>query len=207
MSLLRDIQDNCSTPDGDVTSILRKCKILAARLGSAEFERWVEWELNGYPEPQPTPAYRSLGSSCYANFLSVGWRANRQSVPLSVIPEEFREKFQRVEFRNGIAAATSFVGNGAIIAKPELGFLLQGKMYPEMNCVGAWIEISGSEFDQLVSAVKNRILDFVLKIEAENPDAGEAPLNSQPVSKEKLQPLVNNFFGHVGKRGPECSAF
>jgi AbiTii len=207
MSLLRDFQDSCSAPEGDVTSILRKCKILAARLGSHEFEQWVEWELNGYPESKPTPEYRRLGSSCYANFLSIGWRANRQSVALSIIPKEYRDKFQRIEFRNGIAAATSFVGAGAIIDKPELGFLLQGKMFPEMNCVGAWIEISGSEFQQLVSAVKNRILDFVLKIEAENPDAGEAPLNSEPVSKERLLPLVNNFFGNVGNLAQNSQQF
>ena len=71
-------------------------------------------------------------------------------------------------------------------------------MFPDMNCVSAWMEISGSEFEQLVSAVKNRILDFVLKIEAENPAAGEAPPNSHPVPEEKLRPLVNNFFGTIG---------
>ena len=76
--------------------------------------------------------------------------------------------------------------------------LLHGQVFEDMGCVGAWIEIPASEFQQLVSAIKNRILDFVLKIEAENPTAGEAPLNSQPVPKEKLQPLVNNFFGAVG---------
>jgi hypothetical protein len=58
--------------------------------------------------------------------------------------------------------------------------------------------IPGSEFGQLVSAIKNRILDFVLRIEGENPAAGEAAINSNPVPLQKLQPLVNNFFGAVG---------
>jgi hypothetical protein len=50
-----------------------------------------------------------------------------------------------------------------------------------------------------VSALKNRILDFSLKIEAEKPDAGEAPPNSHPVPKEKLQPIIHNVFhGPVG---------
>ena len=47
MSLLRDIQNDLSGPSGDITTVLRKCKILAARLGSDEFSRWVDWELNG----------------------------------------------------------------------------------------------------------------------------------------------------------------
>jgi len=87
---------------------------------------------------------------------------------------------------------------GAHINAPELIPVLQGRMYPQLNCVSAWQEVSNSEFDQLISAVKNRILDFVLKIEAENPAAGEASLNSQPVPPERLQPIVNNFLGHVG---------
>lgn len=71
-------------------------------------------------------------------------------------------------------------------------------MYPDMGCFAAWMAIPGSEVGQLVSAIKNRILDFVLRIEAENPAAGEAAINSNPVPLQKLQPLVNNFFGAVG---------
>lgn len=115
-----------------------------------------------------------------------------------MVPEALRDGLRRVEFRGGIASVVSFTRSDAVINRPELTFVLQDKMFPDMNCVSAWMEISGSEFEQLVSAVKNRILDFALKIEAENPAAGEAPPNSQPVPEEKLRPLVNNFFGTVG---------
>jgi hypothetical protein len=201
MSLLRDIQDDLASAGGDVTSVLRKCKILAARLGSDEFAHWVEWELNGYPESQPTPEYRRLSITYYAAFMNSAWRFPRQPVPLQFVPEKYRASFTYIEFREGIAKACSFAlaKKGATIQRPELIFALQGKMYPDMNCQGVWGEISGVEFEQLVSAVKNRVLDFSLKIEAENPEAGEAPPNTQPVPREKLQPLVYNaFYGTVG---------
>src|ERR1700722_11357092 len=207
MSLLREIQNDVASPGSDVTSVLRQCKILSARLGSDEFTRWVDWELDGYPESQATPEYRRLNTSCYANFVSIGWRAARQAVSPAFVPEEFRGAYIKKEFRSGVAAAMSFIGQGARVERPELGFLIQGKMFPEMECVGAWMEISGSEFEQLISAVKNRILGFVLKIEAENPDAGEAPPNSRPVPTEKLQPLVNNFFGAVGSVAQNAQQF
>ena len=41
MSLLRDIQDALASEACDVAVVLRKCKILAARLGSDEFGAWV----------------------------------------------------------------------------------------------------------------------------------------------------------------------
>jgi hypothetical protein len=65
MSLLREIQ-NLASADGDVVTVLRKCKILAARLASDEFANWVKWELDGYPEAQPTPEYRRLSVTYYA---------------------------------------------------------------------------------------------------------------------------------------------
>jgi hypothetical protein len=42
--------------------------------------------------------------------------------------------------------------------------------------------------------VTNRLLDFVMDIEAENPNAGEAPPSEVPVAPERVQQLVNNHF-------------
>lgn len=200
MSLLREIQDLASGNE-DVATVLRKCKILAARLGSSEFSQWVDWELNGYPESQPIPEYRRLNIIYFASFSNIAWSLPKKAVPLEFIPEEYRESFTYIEFRDGITKASTFARNknGANIQRPELIFALQGKMYPTMNCQGVWGDIPSPEFQQLISAVKNRILDFSLKIEAENPDAGEALPNTQPVPPEKLQPLVQNvFYGPVG---------
>jgi hypothetical protein len=201
MSLLREIQSDLASAGGDVTTVLRKCKILASRLGSDEFAHWVDWELNGYPESQTTPEYRNLNIAFYASFMNSAWRIPKQSIPLQVVPEKYRDSFHHIEFRDGIAKADSFIRakKGALIERPELIFAVQENMYPNMNCHAVWGEISGIEFEQLISAVKNRILDFCLKIEAENPDAGEALPNTQPVPTEKLRPLVQNlFYGNVG---------
>jgi AbiTii len=190
MSLLRDIQNDLASASGDVTTVLRKCKILAARLGSDEFAQWVERELNGYPDSQPIPDYRRLTIQHYASFMNVAYTIPQTPVPLEFVPQKYREAFTRIKFGEGIAKACTFMRgkNGAIIQKPDLIFALQGKMYPDMNCQGVWGVVPANEFEQLVSAVKNRVLDLVLKIEAENPEAGEAPLHSQPVPVEKLQP-------------------
>jgi hypothetical protein len=48
MSLLREIQNAAVDKNTDVCTLLRQCKILAARLGNEVFKRWVENELNGY---------------------------------------------------------------------------------------------------------------------------------------------------------------
>ena len=202
MSLLREIQNDLASAKTDVVSVLRKCKILAARLNSPELTRWVDSELNGYQDPQPTPEYRLLPAQCYANFMNIRWRATHQTVHPLAVPAEYRDTlFGPIEFRDGITIATACASEGATIDAPLLQVLIgrHRVMYPEMQCTGAWRQVSGPQFQQLIGAVKNRILDFSLKIEEENPSAGEALPNSQPVAKEKLQPLVQNiFYGSVG---------
>jgi hypothetical protein len=199
MSLLRKIQDDLANPNADLTTVLRTCKILAGRLGSDDLARWVELELSGYPASQPLPECRRLAIIHYASFMNVAWQVPQAAVPLQVVPEQYREDFHHVECREGIAKIVTFARskNNIVIQKPELIFVLQKKMYPEMSCQAVWGEIPNTEFEQLAIAVGNRILDFAIQLEAENPAAGEAAINSRPVPEEKLRPLVNNFFAPV----------
>ncbi|MFA4987111.1 MAG: hypothetical protein WC712_11035 [Candidatus Brocadiia bacterium] len=48
MTLLQEIQAACVDPNTDIVTLLRKCKILAVRLGNNEFKKWVDSELSGY---------------------------------------------------------------------------------------------------------------------------------------------------------------
>jgi AbiTii len=168
---------------------------------SKEFAQWIAWELDGYPDSQPTPDYRRLSITYYASFFGMGWEVQKQAIPLQVVPPEHHDRFTLVEFREGIVKADSLARSthSVTVSRPELTFTIQGKMYPQLQCQHVWGEISPIEFQQILSAVRNRILDFSLSVEAENPDAGEAPPNSQPIPQEKLKPLVQNFFhGNVG---------
>ena len=58
MSLLREIQNEASNSLGQLTDLLRKCKILSVRLKSKEIGEWTEQELNGYRKDSQLPDYR-----------------------------------------------------------------------------------------------------------------------------------------------------
>lgn len=192
-TLLRQIQTEVAEADSDLGAVLRKCKILAARLNSKEFGQWISWELEGYPGDQSIPDYRKLNAQYFANFMNAGWNAPKQPFLWPALGKGVYEKLNPVEFREGIAKVQA-LSRGGVVPRPELGLLVQGKMFPDLNCVGAWMEIGGNEFQQLLSAVRIRVLDFVLEIEAANPDAGEAAPDTQPVPPEKLQPIIQNIF-------------
>ena len=58
MTLIEDIQTAAVDSGTDLAALLRKCKLLAARLGSDSLEEWVQWESDGYPDDAPIPKYR-----------------------------------------------------------------------------------------------------------------------------------------------------
>ena len=73
-----------------------------------------------------------------------------------------------------------------------------GSGYNDPQCLSAWQEIPKAGIVAVIDAVRNKLLEFVLKIEVENPDAGEAPPDAYPVAPEKVQQLVNYYIGPVG---------
>ena len=60
MTLLRELQRDATDPNVDITTLLRKARVLAARLNNAEFESWIKHELNEYPYESDLPEYRVL---------------------------------------------------------------------------------------------------------------------------------------------------
>ena len=155
----------------------------------------VDFELNGYPEGEPIPAYRRVYSYLYANFSGpFGSGAQNVAVPWGVIEKGIRDNLEHRNIPTGIAGIAQFTEHGAQVPMSQLVFKIQGKIYPGMNCVGVWMETGPNEFRQLVSAVSNRILDFVLKIEEDNPEAGEAAPHTQPVPAANLERYVQQIF-------------
>jgi AbiTii len=197
MSLLRDIQSAAIDSNTDLATLLRKCKVLAARLGNQEFKMWVDNELSGYKSYNDLPEYR------VSNVFSKGHFAgpfnsgiNNADIPLFCIPEECREMMSKSHMSEPIASIESLVSknkSGSVQEpwNPDFVARVGRDIYTGMNCMQAWKVIPIGAIIALLSEVRNRILSFVLEIEAEDPKAGEAELNSTPVPQEKVEQIFH----------------
>ncbi len=209
MTLLRQIQEELASSDVDVVVVLRKCKILARRLHSDQFAQWLDWELNGYPKEAEVPEYRTVHPVHYASFSNGYWSIQQQSISTMLIDKEWRHLFEPFPYRAGIEAVKTLAAakGGGMLERNEFRFLLKNKVV-DLPCHQFWSQISDVELKQIVSAVTNRLLDFVMDIEAENPNAGEAPASEIPVAPERVQQLVSNHFhGPVGNIAQNSSGF
>lgn len=215
MPLIEEIQAAAISETGDVSALLRKCKLLAARLDAREFAAWVDHELIGYPEGATLPTYRVLTARSYGNFVGAfGMYANGLQIPLSVLPEHMREQYRVMRLGQPISAYQSLVdGNGRGSARipwsTELAVHCASKVTPNMQCVEAWIDIPIPAIHKMINAVKTAVLGFAIDIQRESPDAGESPVGApRPISEERVTQIFNtNIIGSVGNVANGGSAF
>lgn len=199
MSLLREIQDAAIDSKTDLAVLLRKCKVLAARLGSPEFKQWVENELSGYDDIESLPDYRVVRVNSKGHFSGPFQSGLRHAdIPLSCIPKKFHKNLSHSYLNQPVASMESLIKDsksGTLQEpwNPDLVAYVGQRIYKGMNCMEAWKVIPSSAMVAALDAVRNRVLNFVLEIEAESPAAGEAEVNSNPVPQEKVHQIFNTY--------------
>jgi hypothetical protein len=199
MSLLRDIQAAAVDPNTDVATLLRKCKILAVRLGNEKFKKWVDHELNGYNNTEDLPEYRILHTESYGHFSGTfGSGLNNAPIPPSCLPKELRDRVTKSYLTAPISAFASLINtedrsNAREQWPADMVAYFGQKIYQGMNCLSAWKVLPYNVLVALVDTIKTRVLNFALEIEGEAPDAGEAPPNAPPLPQEKVSQVFNTY--------------
>jgi hypothetical protein len=209
MSLIRDIQNSAIDSKNDISTLLRQCKVLAARLGSNELGEWADQELNGYNDAKNLPNYRVINTELKGNFSGAFGRAlNNAPIPLFCFDKKFRDDLSKTYGTQPISSYEALIkssskGNNFIEQIPaDLVAYYSQKIYQGMVCLSAWKEIPYGSIVSLVDVVRNKILDFALKIETEIPEAKEieniSKDNASLIQEKVSQVFHTTIYGNVG---------
>lgn len=198
MSLLQDIQNAAVDPHTDICALLRMCKILAVRLGNDEFKKWADSELNGYKDMKDLPEYRIIDIQSYGHFDGLAGSGLRNApIPPSCLPESIREWSTKSWLMQPISAYAVLLpqeGNNPQEQWPADTVAEAGQhIYRYMNCISAWKLIPRNALAALVDTLRTRVLNFVLEIEVQAPDAGEALPNRPPLPQDRVSQVFNNY--------------
>ncbi|MFG0610815.1 hypothetical protein [Delftia sp. WSY_14] len=199
MSLLRQIQDAAIDSSIDLPTLLRKCKVLANRLGSDDFKLWVERELSGYDDKDSIPEYRVFSVNSKGHFSGpFGSGLRNADIPLRCLPEDFRDFMGKAYMGAPIATIESLVRNndsGSVQEpwSPDLVAHFGRRIYENMACMQAWKVIPVGALVATLDSVRTKVLNFVLEIENHNPAAGEAMANEKPVPQETVQQIFHTY--------------
>lgn len=192
MGLLQDIRAGAVDSQTDITTVLRQCMVLAFNLDHEPFRQWVSYELNGYPHEVPLPDYRQYVGQPRGSARNMAWQMTNAQIPLSAIPEEFREMATHIYFREGIGYFTKVSPTQELgfFWQPELVQFVSSRLNGNLDLTEVKVIAPINFVDGMVDRVRNSILDFVLRIEKENPEAGDVPSGTQPIPLDR----VNNIF-------------
>lgn len=198
MTLLREIQRDTTDSTVSISTLLRKCKILSSRLKSEEFDKWIMLELEGYKENDLLPDYRILRVESKGHFSGpFGSGLRNAPIPLSCFDKKYREGLSHSYINQPIAAIEYLITDSKTsLQEPwDADFVAYfgRNIYTNQSCVSAWKVIPAQAMIAIIDTVKTRVLNFAIKIEAENPNAGEAELDAKPISGDKVSQIFNTY--------------
>lgn len=205
MTLLEEIQNSAVDPGCDLGTILRKCKVLAARLGSRQLEDWILFESNGYSKEAEIPPYRKWPITIKGNFSGpFGSGAQNIPIPSMVIPEKFREVYTVYKCTLSISSIESTIkenkGGPLSLSLGDLSVILGGNVFEAQHCYAAWGEFGVGHFIEVINIVRNKVLDFCLALWKEDPRAGEiGERTTEPIQTQEITQIFHTTVSDGGK--------
>jgi hypothetical protein len=197
VSLIEEIQQEAVDSKCDLGALLRKCKVLAARLRSQPLEDWLIWESDGYPDKVDVPNYRIWPLELKGHFSGpLGSGLQYAPIPHLCLPAKVKDAYQNYKCRQSIATIEQLLKDGhegtVQVSTGDLAVHLGTKVYRGQNCVQAWAEFGVGALLDVLNTVRNRILDFSLAIWKEDPDAGTAtPKAGQDLKPARVTQIFN----------------
>lgn len=163
-SFILDLQEKVISSECDVTTILRQAHLIASKLELKDFDQWISYELNGYPNPGSCPDYRKVKAKLMA-------RNAFGSLTPVVIPDiELEDTIGDQRFLESISEIEKLCRNpkenGALLT-PLPGILTQqlnNLFHTQREYV---LLCSYTSVEDIVDKVKNAILNWSIRLEKE----------------------------------------
>lgn len=191
--IVLELQKEILSSNCDIVNVLRKAHLIAVKLRLSDFDRWIQYELNGYPNKESCPEYRKVrGTLKYLNQF-YGWS------PIIIQNNEIEKIICERKMTNSISEIVSLSNSSendliAELSGEESAFLDKNcnMLIPQRYA----LHISSTAVKDIEEKVKNTILEWTLKLEEE----GIIGENTMFTEKEKncatnIPQTVNNYYG------------
>lgn len=201
MKIIDEIIEELTNKDNHLTDILIKTKVLAFKLKNSELTTWIDNELNGYSKGD-LPDYRVMECQIIGTISNGFQRANNYPIPLVALKKEQAEMIRTMRLAQSISTLDEFIHNKEV---RKLSMNIPPEFYGYLSKDfenGFVIEIAKREVDksqiiQTLTAVRSKLLDFLLKLNEELGDTEDIKPLTEGSAKEKVASLFNSaVFGN-----------
>ena len=161
-SIVIDLQDEILSSDCDIVQILRRAHVIAVKLGLKEFDQWISYELNGYPDQNACPDYRKVRGTLKAFNPYHGW------IPAVITDGELETVICEKKISNSISEIITLCKN----PESRLVYEFPGDQVEHLDRLFGSplpmryaLHISTASVMDIIEKVKNTILEWTLKLE------------------------------------------
>ena len=163
----------------DLTSSLRKAKILTSALHSPELDEWINSELDGYTGSARVPDYRLFTADNYGDFAgpaSAGVPEGGASTTLRIstddLPQDVKDFAEKLVMLDGVRALQAHEDEddkkswplNLVVAAQE-ATALQGGLF----LTNAYQHIPAAVYTDILEKVRNRLFSFLLDLQNSSP--------------------------------------
>ena len=196
-SIVLELQREVYEQQSSVSILLRKAYAIAKKLQVSDFEKWVQLELNGYPDNlQLLPEYRTVYGETKAFNPYNGY-----------IPAIFQGNINEIINRRDIDYPITEIEDMIQTAKSKNSAVLMMNFPPDMQMdlmkhseynFQLSLHISTGQFQKIVDRVRNMILDWTLELEKIGVVGEGMTFNSEEKEKAaKSGDIIVNMIGHM----------
>jgi hypothetical protein len=199
VSLLDDIRDEALDSSIPLSSVLRKCLLLAARLKYEPLRTWVGLELNGYKKRADLPDYRIAHGDVRINYISGVYQNTGQQLPYMEEIEKMRGEMETIRVTQSVDELDDMTGKDGLIIplEPEVVSIINYHINDRfVQVYSAYVPLPPSLLSGILSTVRTRILQFVLEIEEEFPEGDltkvAIPKSARQAAEKAFQQVIYN---------------
>lgn len=189
----------------DTLTALKRTKVLLSEFNNAELNKWISYEIIGYPEEVEIPDYRivrgNLMGSYFKGSMASHMTWNHVSIPLGKMPKDLKDALLTVYFKEGVEAlkqvAEKCDTSDKSMCKPvDADFFPAIAQYnndPYMIITSASVEIANQCIHNVFSTVENRLLDVLLLLEKEFGILDELDIDIEAKTDEDKDKIIKQL--------------
>ena len=194
-SIVLDLQNEVTKPNCDIVNVLRKAHLIAVKLNLSEFDKWISCELNGYKSGDVIPDYREVRGVLKAFNPYHGW------IPTMISDKELENSICNKRVPNSISEIVTLCAqseNGLIseFTGEQLGFFNQ--IFSSPVPMKYALHLSGPAVGDIIEKVKNAVLEWTIKLEAEGILGEGMQFNStEKETAKRIPQTIHNYYGNT----------
>ncbi|OJV17391.1 MAG: hypothetical protein BGO21_14020 [Dyadobacter sp. 50-39] len=191
MKIVKQLIEEVSDPKYTLTDVLIRTKVLAHKLRSTELGEWIDGELNGY-STRDLPAYRIQKGMVVAIIETSTERISNFKYPLALLEDDTRRALETFNAKHSISTLQEVVTSNQQLALYEIigqdTYHYLAQYIGNVRILELRRQIDKSAAIQIVTSVKSKLLDFLLKLDDEIPSEENLTIGSES------QAIISNLF-------------